>query len=315
MQTFENTSMLNMSIHSKNYNMNNTSTYNSNNRREFCKEHGEELTYYCFDCLTRCICSECVVHGVHKNHEVMNVKRAYPVIVDKSEELLGGVQQRIQELLSVQQSLEIKKKEVVEGTSGIKNEMKKAFEEIRIKLAKKEKEIIEKAEIFMQEHLQELTTYSRVLQSKVVSLNKLIDNINSNIIRKDEVNMLNFYSENYNRINQTAEMEIPDIPDFNTIFNMKVTVNQTSLESLINNLNGIHMEITSTKGYEINKLSNPQRHAVRRDIYGYQGLNTSNASGTNNKGNPISRNMSPKSHNTSYEFSKLNMVIFKLNVE
>ena len=39
--------------------------------RGFCLEHPEEeISYFCFDCLTDCICPECVIHGVHKNHEV-----------------------------------------------------------------------------------------------------------------------------------------------------------------------------------------------------------------------------------------------------
>ena len=52
-------------------------------RKEFCKEHNEEVTYYCFECMNKCICSECVVHGVHKNHDVMSIKKAYPIIVER----------------------------------------------------------------------------------------------------------------------------------------------------------------------------------------------------------------------------------------
>ncbi len=60
------------------------SYYNpTQSKKEMCKEHNEELSYFCFDCLCRCICSECVVHGVHKNHDVMNIKRAYPLVVEK----------------------------------------------------------------------------------------------------------------------------------------------------------------------------------------------------------------------------------------
>lgn len=52
-------------------------------KREYCKEHKEEVTYFCFDCMVRCVCSECVIHGAHKNHDVLNVKRAYPLVVEK----------------------------------------------------------------------------------------------------------------------------------------------------------------------------------------------------------------------------------------
>jgi len=52
-------------------------------KKEFCKEHNEEVTYFCFECMNKCICSECVVHGVHRNHDVMNIKKAYPIIIEK----------------------------------------------------------------------------------------------------------------------------------------------------------------------------------------------------------------------------------------
>jgi len=65
--------------------------------------------------------------------------------------------------------------------------MSNAFEDIIVKLRRKEKEIMDKADMFLQENLNEINTYTRVLQSKIISLNKMIDTINSNMVRKDEV--------------------------------------------------------------------------------------------------------------------------------
>ena len=65
--------------------------------------------------------------------------------------------------------------------------MSNAFEDIILKLKKKEKEIMDKADVFLQENLNEINTYTRVIQSKIISLNKMIDTINSNMVRKDEV--------------------------------------------------------------------------------------------------------------------------------
>ena len=312
-------SLLNMSSLSKAQNMSSMSTM-VNAKREYCKEHGEELTYYCLDCMCRCICSECVVHGSHKNHEVMNVKRAYPLIVEKTDELMYQVQNRIQDLANVQFSIESKKKELVDSTNVIKQEMAVAFEEIRMRLNKKEKETMEKAELFLQEHLQELSTYNRVLQSKIISFNKLIDGINSHVTRKDEVNLLNFYSENKNRILGTIDNEIPEIPDFNSIFNMKVNINQSSFDSMISSLNAIHMEITATKGFEVNKVQNNQKFAMKRDMYGAKNVGTGTITGNNPTLNNLNFNLhkpnmnvgsgagfSP-SHNTSYDYSRNNLV-------
>ena len=65
--------------------------------------------------------------------------------------------------------------------------MSEAIKEIKLKLDKKEKELLEKADNFLEEHIQEINTYSRIIQTKIISLNKIIDSINSNVIRKDEV--------------------------------------------------------------------------------------------------------------------------------
>lgn len=50
----------------------------------FCPEHpDEEISYFCFNCVSNCICPECIIHGIHKNHEVMTIKKAYPIIKNK----------------------------------------------------------------------------------------------------------------------------------------------------------------------------------------------------------------------------------------
>jgi len=195
---------------------------------------------------------------------------------------MNTVSSRIEEINNVNNTLENKKKELCDSTSTIKQEMSNAFQEIRLKLQKKEKEIMEKTDIFLQEHVQELNTYSRILQSKIISLNKILDTINSNIMRKDEVNLLNFYSDSYSKITHTTEAEIPEIPDLNAIYNMKIAINPTSFETMISNLNGLFLEITSMKGYEINKLNNSYKYSIRRDMYGSTPLNTNGSANNNN---------------------------------
>jgi len=65
-------------------NLNYTNYMNQNTqKKEYCKEHNEEVTYFCFDCMNKCICAECVVHGIHKNHDVLSIKKAYPIIIER----------------------------------------------------------------------------------------------------------------------------------------------------------------------------------------------------------------------------------------
>lgn len=265
-----NESLLNSSLISRvPQSYNNQTIHNYiNSKKEICREHNEEATYYCFDCLCRCICSECVVHGDHKSHQVMNVKKAFPIVIEKTEDMIFQVNSRIKDISNVENFLESRKKELVDNTNTLKSEISQTFEEIRARLLKKEKEIMEKADSYLQENLQELNTYSRVLQSKIISFNKIIDSVNANLIRRDEVTLLNYYSENKHKVFQSIEAEIPEIPDFNTLYSLKVSINQNTFENLINTLNAIHVEISAIKGFEITKIKNTRQYAIKRDLYG-----------------------------------------------
>lgn len=79
----QNESILNISNVSKSFYGQGQSYNSTPMKKDYCKEHKEELTYFCFDCMTKCVCSECVIHGIHKNHDVLNVKRAYPIVLEK----------------------------------------------------------------------------------------------------------------------------------------------------------------------------------------------------------------------------------------
>jgi uncharacterized secreted protein with C-terminal beta-propeller domain len=162
---------------------------NPSARREICREHSEEVSYFCLDCSTKCICSECVVHGIHKTHDVLHIKKAYPLISEKMNGLLSHVKDKIDEFNMFQSTIDLKKKDIVDTTNSVKQQMASAFEEIRLRLMKKEKELMERADDFLAEHLQELNTYTRVVQSNIISFSKVIDTINSNILRRDEVKL------------------------------------------------------------------------------------------------------------------------------
>ena len=201
-KNYQQNDTLNMSSVSKtynppNYNLTNNNTNvssninsimnNNNYKREICKEHNEDVSYFCLDCESRCICTECVVHGTHKSHDVLHIKKAYPLVTEKMNNLLNHVKDKIDDMNNLQSNIDAKKKEIAENTNTVKQQMANAFEEVRLRLLKKEKELMEKADVFLSEHIQEISTYSRVLQSNVISLNKIIDSINSHIIRRDEV--------------------------------------------------------------------------------------------------------------------------------
>ena len=247
-----------------NYNYSNNTTLLStdniikaNSNKLFCNKHNEELSYFCFDCFIKCICSECVVHGEHKNHEVLNIKKAYPIILEKANEYILDLTSKTTDISCINSSLESKKKEINITSDNLKKETIRAFDDIKQRLYKKEKELLEKIELFKSEQLQEINTFSRIIQGKLITLNKTIDNIKSSLLRKNEASFINYFSENKLNIKKFLEEDlIVNINELNTINGVKVNINPESLNSMISGLNGVHLEISNLSGLEISKNEN-----------------------------------------------------------
>ena len=253
-------------------------------QNEVCVEHGEPITYLCFDCLSKCICAECVVHGVHKNHEVMNIKKAYPLIYEKTEDLLSSVENKIKDLNNMNITIDNRKTELTNHNEKCKRDIAVAFEEIRMKLNKKEKDILDKADSILKDNLNELNTYSRLLQSKIISLNKTIETIQAYLMRKNELTLINFYCENNNKINNSMMLhELKCLPDLSNVSHMKINVNKQSFDGLLNALSAVCYEIGALKGIDVNAGVNVQKYVMQRNLYG-SGMNSKGGINVSNSG-------------------------------
>ena len=94
----------------------------------FCQDHPEEeISYYCFDCKGHCICPECIIHGVHKSHDVMTIKKAYPLIKAKVEDICDQLRTRVHDSKSIISNLNTQKRELVERKQNLKVEISQKF--------------------------------------------------------------------------------------------------------------------------------------------------------------------------------------------
>jgi len=239
---------------------------NAGRMRESCREHPEEeVQYYCFDCEIGCICAECVIHGAHRNHEVLNIRKAYPMIKAKVEDLMLQVNAKIDESRINEQRLETRKRELIENTSSIKQEMSKAFEELRQRVDKKERELMSNADIFLDENLRELDSYIRVSNTNVARLEDQGDEIRKNLAQKDEVRLLNFYPNKKERmLSRDNNNENPQINDIPKLCNMKCYLNTQSVTEHIDALHGLHLQIAALRGAED---GNPSGHKPQSAIH------------------------------------------------
>ena len=230
---------------------------NSNNIRPLCKEHSEPLTYLCLDCMSNCVCTECVVHGVHKNHEVLNIKKAYPLIFKKLEDLSMYANNQKKSIFLVNEAVSKKKNLINTLIERCKNEIHNTFEQIKLRLDNKEKEIINNSTNILHKNIDELNKYDNVLKQNSEALEELIGKINIILKKKDELNTINYFCENKNKILKQCELnEINNIPDLDSFTNFKIEPNKFSLNNLLEGINKFNFIVTNLKGFEVNNYQN-----------------------------------------------------------
>ena len=258
-------------LHSMDNINNNILISNSNiiNKKKICKDHGEPISYLCLDCMTQCICSECIVHGAHHHHDVLNIKKAYPLILSKVQDLYKNISEKMKSLDDSRRNIEQKKRGIEALNIKCKNEIRNAFEIIRIRLNEKEKEIMEKTEYTLKENLNELNTYERVIESKMTVMNKTIDSLNAHMMRKDELNLINYYCDN--RSNISSQIESNDnngLFNINIISDLKINIDKSSFDNMLISLNNLDFEINSFKPIDISNYFDKGKYLAQRNLYG-----------------------------------------------
>ena len=193
---------------------------------DFCREHPDEpLSYYCFDCYSECICSECAIHGDHKSHDVMLIKKAYPIIKDKIEEIFLLVANKIDEVVV-------------------------SFEDLKNRLEKKEREILSQIDRTVQEYLREAENFSRILNSKVAVLENISETLKSVLNEAERTELLDFYSENKEKILVNINNELSALPSIDKSTGLRYVVTPQSLAEHIDSIKSVQLQISSLKPAE-----------------------------------------------------------------
>jgi hypothetical protein len=209
------------------------------------------------------------VHGIHHNHDVLNIKKAYPLIFSKTQDLHKFMTEKISEMDITKRNLEQKKSNIGVLNQRCQNEIKNAFQIIRLRLNEKEKEIIEKTKNTLKDNLNEINTYIHVIQSKIATLNKILDTLNAHLMRKDELTLINYYCDNKNNIlSQIETNDKNSIFNINAISDLKINIDKNSFDNMLISLNNLDFEINSFKGVDICNQFNNGKYAAQRNLYG-----------------------------------------------
>ena len=100
-------------------------------------EINEIKCLYCFDCNSECFSIEDYLSGLHKNHEVKYIRKAYEQLEVSASELIDKIKEATSKLEAANIKLENKKKEVKELGESQKQRIKLAFDQLRVALSSK----------------------------------------------------------------------------------------------------------------------------------------------------------------------------------
>ncbi|KAL4506474.1 hypothetical protein ABPG72_000045 [Tetrahymena utriculariae] len=174
--------------------------------KRFCQEHSEEeILYYCFQCQSRCICPECVIHGAHKNHEVKTIKKAYPIVKQKVEEFEQKMEFKIKQINQRKTHLETVAQEINQNSLSLKKNIALAFTEIKQKIEAKEREILQICDQVLRQNLKEIENLNFCLEEKLVDFKQILELVFDHENQPDETLLLDFFSTNQAKLDEITE--------------------------------------------------------------------------------------------------------------
>lgn len=171
----------------------------------YCEAHpDEEVKYFCFDCLTPPICSECVIHGIHKDHEVMHVKKGFPVVKAKLEEVIQGLVTCVEGLEGNKKGIMNRKQNLLTQAEDAKGQLNTIMEDLIARISKKHKELVRNIDTATNDALKELESYERVIDHRTSTLANNVKFIQENMA-SGPLPTLYFYADNNKLLVQVAE--------------------------------------------------------------------------------------------------------------
>ena len=122
----------------------------------------------------------------------------------------------------------------------------------------------------MNDNLNELNTYEHVIQSKIANISKILESLNANMMRKDELNLINYFCDNNKKI--LAQIENNEnnncLFNLNTISDLKINIDKSSFDNMLISLNNLDFDINSFKGIDIYNKFDSGKYVANRNLYG-----------------------------------------------
>ncbi|CAI2366576.1 unnamed protein product [Moneuplotes crassus] len=220
------------------------STVSQESEMTYCTEHPDEMVnYYCFECNVATICAECVIHGSHKGHDVQTLRKAYPLICSKLEDLKGSVNSKIEELIQSQQKLDSGKKEILSQVSSIKKRISDTVQELKENIDRKEQELLKEADEFQEQNTKQVDHLLRLANGRAMNLSEHIQTIKQALTNYDFKTACNFYSKKFSEINESSDTEIPQLESISRQAKNKFQIKSQNINDIIESLQNFKLNL------------------------------------------------------------------------
>jgi len=212
--------------------------------RERCREHPEEdVAYYCFDCQTRCICSECVVHGAHKGHQVKSLRKTFPIMKGKVEDMVASITGKLDSLSGLDHRLQASLSELTLQNRNITRQMSEAFQELHLLLVTKQKQLEDDTKAVVEEHLAHIHYYRKLLSKRIAWLQELAQAFQTVVDRNSQSEILDFYTANVEMVVLSREVEDAEMQQIERLGKLTYSLDMSSAAAHIGGLQGLRILI------------------------------------------------------------------------
>ena len=212
-------------------------------RSQFCDEHGElDVTYFCLTCESRCVCTECVVHGAHAGHDVRLIRQALPIVRESMASIQDTIASRAEQLDRTRGDLVAQRRAITEESKVAKERTSAAFAQLHEALRERERQLLADVDEATRATVDEIDGYTCVLTEHVDGLLRVGDVVRADASRDDSVAVLNAYAEQKDAWMQSSRVQVP-VPDVENLVDREWSVDVETLRRQIDAVDAVKVTI------------------------------------------------------------------------
>lgn len=194
---------------------------------------------------------------------MQTLKKAYPLVCAKLEDLKSSVNHKIEELITSQQKLDVSKKDISNQVDGIKKRISDTFKELKDHIDRKEQEMLREADEFEEHNTKQVDHLLRLANGRAMNLSEHTQTIKEVLNQYGHQAACDFYAKNYQQIKESNTSDLPQLDQLASQTQAKVQISSKNIQEIIEGLQNVKLEIGDLKLQLNSSYSAPKE--VRRN--------------------------------------------------